>query len=89
VTGNFDGLHTFFKMLEENSYKIQYRVMLSRYRGKTICPECRGTKLRKDANYVKVGGKSISDLVLMPISELADFFAELKLNEMSRRSRSG
>ncbi len=80
----FDGLHTFFKMLEENSYKIQYRVMLSRYRGKTICPECRGTKLRKDANYVKVGGKSISDLVLMPISELADFFAELKLNDMEQ-----
>ncbi len=77
----FDGLHSFFKMLEENSYKIQYRVMLSRYRGKTVCPECRGTKLRKDANYVKLGGRSISDLVLMPISELAEFFAKLELTE--------
>jgi excinuclease ABC subunit A len=68
-TGNqyFDGLNDFFKMVEENTYKIQYRVMLSRYRGKTICPECQGTRLRKDANYVKVAGKSISELVLMPI----------------------
>jgi excinuclease ABC subunit A len=81
---HFDGLHDFFRMLEENSYKIQYRVMLSRYRGKTVCPQCRGTKLRKDANYVKVGGKSISDLVLMPISELADFFAKQELNEMEQ-----
>ncbi len=80
----FDGLHAFFRMLEENSYKIQYRVMLSRYRGKTPCPECKGTKLRKDATYVKVGNKSLSDLVLMPISELAVFFEELELNDMER-----
>lgn len=80
----FDGLHAFFRMLEENSYKIQYRVMLSRYRGKTDCPECRGTKLRKDANYVKIGGKSLSDLVLMPITELADFLDQVELTETER-----
>ena len=86
---HFEGLNAFFRMLEENSYKIQYRVMLSRYRGKTPCPECRGTKLRKDATYVKVGGKSLSDLVLMPITELAEFFDGLKLTkteqEISKR----
>ena len=63
------------------TYKIQYRVMLSRYRGKTLCPECRGTRLRRDANFVKVGGKSITDVVLMPVSQSSKFFAELKLNE--------
>jgi len=81
---HFDGLHAFFRMLEENSYKIQYRVMLSRYRGKTACPECKGTKLRKDATYVKVGDKSLSDLVLMPLGELADFFEQLELSDMER-----
>lgn len=80
----FEGLNDFFRMLEENSYKIQYRVMLSRYRGKTRCPECKGTKLRKDATYVKVGGKSLSDLVLMPLGELADFFEQLELSDMER-----
>ncbi len=82
-TGNkhFQGLDDFFKMLEENSYKIQYRVMLSRYRGKTACPDCRGTRLRKDANYVKINGTSISDLVLMSIGDLKDWFANLELNE--------
>ncbi|MCF8463196.1 MAG: excinuclease ABC subunit UvrA [Flavobacteriales bacterium] len=78
----FEGLNAFFRMLEENSYKIQYRVMLSRYRGKTPCPECRGTKLRKDATYVKIGGKSLSDLVLLPLGELADFFDQLQLTPM-------
>jgi excinuclease ABC subunit A len=78
---HFEGLNAFFRMLEENSYKIQYRVMLSRYRGKTTCPDCRGTKLRKDAAYVKIGEKSISDMVLMPIGELSQFFSELKLTE--------
>lgn len=81
---HFDGLHAFFRMLEENSYKIQYRVMLSRYRGKTDCPECRGTKLRKDANYVRLGGKSLADLVLLPIDELTDFFQNLELSDMQR-----
>lgn len=82
-TGNrhFEGLNQFFKMLEENTYKIQYRVMLSRYRGKTNCPECRGTRLKKEAMYVKVAGKSIQDLVLMPIDELQHFFLNLELTD--------
>lgn len=82
-TGNehFEGLSEFFRQVEEQTYKIQYRVMLSRYRGKTICPDCKGTRLRKDANYVKIAGKSISDLVLMPLNQLTNFFHQLKLNE--------
>ncbi|MCW3102094.1 MAG: excinuclease subunit [Bacteroidetes bacterium] len=82
-TGNkyFDGLDTFFKYLETQVYKIQYRVMLSRYRGKTVCPECNGTRLRKDASYVKVGGLSITDVVLMPVDEAVVFFQELKLSD--------
>ena len=82
-TGNqhFQGLNRFFKMLEENTYKIQYRVMLSRYRGKTNCPDCLGTRLKKEAGYVKVGGISIQDLVLLPINELTVFFTRLKLTE--------
>ena len=82
-TGNkhFEGLNQFFKMLEENTYKIQYRVMLSRYRGKTNCPDCRGTRLKKEAMYVKINEKSIQDLVLMPIDELQPFFLNLKLSE--------
>ncbi|HCE57090.1 MAG TPA: excinuclease ABC subunit A [Prolixibacteraceae bacterium] len=81
-TGNkhFEGLNQFFKMLEENSYKIQYRVMLSRYRGKTVCPECKGSRLKKEAGYVKIAGKSLHELVLMPVSELKPFFAGLELN---------
>lgn len=75
----FNGLHEFFRYLEEKSYKIQYRVMLARYRGRTVCPECKGTRIRKDANYVKVGGASITDLVLMPVEELSVFFSELQL----------
>jgi excinuclease ABC subunit A len=82
-TGNkyFNGLNSFFTHLESESYKIQYRVMLSRYRGKTPCPDCKGTRLRKDANYVKVAGKSISELVNLPIGECYGFFHSLKLNE--------
>ncbi|MFN8431959.1 MAG: excinuclease ABC subunit UvrA [Spirosomataceae bacterium] len=82
-TGNehFAGLNDFFKYLEEQTFKIQYRVMLSRYRGRTVCPDCRGSRLRKDASYVKVAGKSIIDLVLMPISEVTAFFKNLELNE--------
>lgn len=76
----FRGLDDFFKELEEQTYKIQYRVMLSRYRGKTICPDCRGSRLRKDASYVKVGGKSIIELVLMPIATLLPFFENLELS---------
>jgi excinuclease ABC subunit A len=78
---HFQGLNQFFKMLEENAYKIQYRVMLSRYRGKTVCPDCRGTRLKKEAMYVKIGGKSVQDLVLLPIDELQQFFLKLKLND--------
>jgi excinuclease ABC subunit A len=75
------GIDAFFAMLEENQYKIQYRVMLARYRGKTICPVCRGARLKPEALYVKVGGKSIADLVLMPISELKVFFDNLQLDD--------
>lgn len=75
----FEGLWTFFQMLEENAYKIQYRVMLSRYRGKTPCKECNGTRLRKDANYVKINDHSITDLVLKQIKDLDPFFDSLNL----------
>ncbi len=74
-------IDSFFDMLRENQYKIQYRVMLARYRGKTTCPLCHGTRLRKEATYVKIGGKSIIELVEMPINELYDFFQHLKLSE--------
>ncbi|MBW6478043.1 MAG: excinuclease ABC subunit UvrA [Bacteroidales bacterium] len=76
----FGGLNQFFKMIEENTYKIQYRVMLARYRGKTACPDCMATRLRKDANYVKIAGKSISELVLMPLDHLYDFFQNIELD---------
>ena len=76
----FDGIHDFFRYLESKIYKIQYRVMLSRYRGRTICPDCRGTRLRKDASYVKISGTSITDLVLMPLEDLLVFFENLKLS---------
>lgn len=73
-------IDSFFKMLEENQYKIQYRVMLARYRGKTLCPVCHGTRLKKEAGYVKVGGKSISQLVDLPIHDLKEFFCTLELD---------
>lgn len=76
----FHGLDEFFEFLEKERYKIQYRVMLSRYTGKTTCPDCGGARLRKEATYVKVGGKAITDLVRMPVSELKDFFDHLELN---------
>jgi excinuclease ABC subunit A len=81
----FDGIHDFFKHLESKSYKIQYRVMLSRYRGRTNCPDCRGTRLRKDAQYVKIVNTSITDLVLMPIEDVLVFFEKLKLNEFDTK----
>ena len=71
----------FFQMVKENQYKIQYRVMISRYRGKTTCPRCHGTRLKEEANYVKIGGRSISDLVQMPIVRLAEWFKCLELSE--------
>ena len=80
-TGNkyFLGLNDFFTHLESQSHQIKYRVMLSRYRGRTTCPDCRGTRLRKDAQYVKISGHSIADLVLMPISDVYAFFQSLQL----------
>lgn len=82
-TGNkyFSGLNAFFKEIQSQTHKIQYRVMLSRYRGRTTCPDCKGSRLRKDASYVKVGGKSITDLVLMPITQVLPFFENLQLTE--------
>ena len=82
-TGNkyFQGLDAFFKELEEQTYKIQYRVLLSRYRGKTNCPECKGSRLRQDASYVKINGKSITDIVLMPLDKALEFFNAIQLNE--------
>ncbi len=74
------GIDEFFKHIEEQTYKIQYRVMLSRYRGKTVCPDCAGTRLRLDANYVLVSGKSMRELVLMPIDKLLELFAVINLN---------
>lgn len=76
----FEGLDTFFKHLESKTHKIQYRVMLSRYRGRTVCPDCRGTRLRKDAAYVKIKDHSITDLVLKPIDQLSIFFQQISLS---------
>jgi excinuclease ABC subunit A len=86
-TGNeyFGGLNDFFASLEEQAYKIQYRVMLSRYRGKTVCPECKGTRLRPDANYVKVAGKTISEIVQMQLNEALDFFQNIRLEETDEK----
>ena len=78
---HFTGLHDFFKELEEKNYKIQNRVMLSRYRGKTKCYACKGKRLRPEASYIKVDGKTISDLVDMPIKNLVLFFKEMQLSE--------
>ena len=74
-------IDAFFQMVKENQYKIQYRVMMSRYRGKTVCPDCHGTRLRKEATWVKVSGKSITELVEMPIINLKDWFDHLQLTE--------
>ena len=77
----FKGIHSFFQTLEEKSYKIQNRVMLSRYRGKTICNKCQGARLKKESFYVQVGGKHIGELVAMPIDKLQLFFNQLTLSE--------
>ncbi len=81
----FDGLNEFFRYIESKTHKIQYRVMLSRYRGRTTCPDCKGTRLRKDAAYVKLGGVSITDLVLMPVSKCLAFFKTLDLGESNNK----
>ncbi len=74
-------IDAFFQMVKENQYKIQYRVMMSRFRGKTVCPECHGSRLKKEATYVKVGDKDITQLVDMPITQLAEWFGKLQLSE--------
>ena len=76
--GVWEGIDGFFKWVESQSYKIQYRVMLARYRGKTICPDCHGRRLRRDAEYVRIDGRSISELVEMPVSTLVDWFADIE-----------
>ena len=81
---HFRGLNAFFKYLEKKKYKIQYRVMLARYRGKTFCPECKGTRLKKESEYVQLNKKTIQELVMMPISELKDFFKNLRLNNYEK-----
>ncbi len=81
----FEGLNAFFEHLESQSHKIQYRVMLSRYRGKVTCPDCKGTRVRKDASYVRIDGYSIQDLVLMPIEKLRDTFNTLQLTENEQK----
>ena len=82
---SFHGIHHFFNVLEEKSYKIQNRVMLSRYRGKTKCNTCNGKRLRGETNYVKINGKTISDLVSLPLDELAVFFKNIKLDKYEEK----
>lgn len=77
----FDGIYEFFNHLESKKYKIQYRVMLSRYRGKTVCPECKGRRLKKEATWVKIDGKSISDIVDLPVEKLLPLFQNIKLDD--------
>ena len=82
---SFNGIHHFFKVLEEKSYKIQNRVMLSRYRGKTKCTSCNGKRLRHETNFVKINEKTISDLVTLPLDELSVFFKNIKLNKYEEK----
>lgn len=81
----FYGINRFFEHLEENKYKIQYRVLLSRYRGKTTCPECKGTRLKKETSYVKVAGRTIQELSAMPVGRLYDFFSGIQLNRQDEK----
>lgn len=81
----FEGLWDFFSYIESKKHKIQYRVMLSRYRGRTVCPDCKGSRLRKDAQYVKIDGKSITDIVLLPISEGMAFFNNINLTDFEQQ----
>ena len=78
-------IDAFFDMVKDNQYKIQYRVMMARYRGKTTCPKCHGTRLKPEADYVKIGGRSITDLVQMPINRLKEWFDHLELNEQEQQ----
>lgn len=79
-SGEIEGIHQFFTHLESKKYKIQNRVMIARYTGKTICPQCHGRRLRPEVDYIKIGGKSLPELVVMPIEELSLWFNELKLD---------
>jgi excinuclease ABC subunit A len=81
----FNGINKFFSLLEEQTYKIQNRVMLARYRGRTTCPTCEGKRLRQEALYVKIAGLDIADLIEMPIDELQVFFQKIELNENDRQ----
>ncbi len=81
----FEGIDGFFRMVEQNLYKIQYRVMLARYRGKTVCPDCQGNRLRPEAMYIQVGGKNITELVRMPITDLKKWFDDLELDDRDAR----
>lgn len=87
-TPHFEGIDSFFKMLEEQLYKIQNRVLLARYRGKTNCPECEGTRLRKEASYVKINHTTVGELLEMPIDELAEFFKIIEFSEQERQISS-
>ncbi|MDO9633635.1 MAG: excinuclease ABC subunit UvrA, partial [Paludibacter sp.] len=86
---HFEGINAFFKFLESNQYKIQYRVMLARYRGKTVCPDCKGSRLKQEASYIRIAGKSINELVLMSVEKLKEFFNSIQLDkqdaEIARR----
>ena len=84
-TKYFKGIDAFFEMLQRDSYKMHYRIMLARYRGKTLCPECQGKRLRKEAEYVQVGGRSVGELVDMPLEELAGFFDALELSDYQQQ----
>lgn len=83
--GKIIGINEFFKFVKSESYKIQYRVLLSRFTGRTTCPDCKGTRLRKDASYVKIAGKSIIDLMLLPVDELLEFFNNIELTEYEEK----
>lgn len=85
---HWEGIDGFFKWIDSRQDKIQYRVMKARYRGKSTCPECHGSRLRKDVEYVKVAGKTITELVKMPVSEIAEFFSNIKLNETDEKIAS-
>ncbi|MEX0882615.1 MAG: excinuclease ABC subunit A, partial [Cyclobacteriaceae bacterium] len=89
-TGNkfFKGIHAFFEFVESKLHKIQYRVMLSRFRGRTTCPDCKGTRIRKDASYVKISGNSITDIVLLPIEKALVFFQTIKLDPSDQKIAS-
>lgn len=87
-TKYFKGINHFFSYVEEKSYKIQYRVMLSRYRGKTVCPECKGTRLRKESEWVIIDGKNIKELVVLPVYRLVEFFENISLNKYEKEVSS-